>query len=76
MLSELSHFVAGLVETACDHIRHLHMKLSMDALELTKPAGGSGGRKRENPIITELIHTLQLLRNFMYNSTEVKVCLL
>lgn len=28
---------AGLVETLCDHIRHLHSKLSMQALDFNKP---------------------------------------
>jgi hypothetical protein len=31
---------AGLVETICDHLKHIHMKLNMDALEMGKPPTG------------------------------------
>jgi len=62
----------GLLESLCEHIRHLHNSLSMDALDLCKlPASG---KKKVNPYVTELIMTFDLLRNFLFDCEEVKGC--
>ena len=62
----------GLLESLCEHVRHLHNSLSIDALDLSKlPASG---KKKTNPCVTELILTFDLLRNFLFDCDEVKSC--
>jgi len=65
------------VESICEHIRHLLRKIKLQALELGLTGGATSkmaaARKKENPVISELIVTFELLRSFMYHQTEVKV---
>ncbi|KAK2169790.1 hypothetical protein LSH36_7g17006 [Paralvinella palmiformis] len=61
---------AGLVETVCSHLKHIHLQLNMDALELSK---ATQNKKKDNPLIAELILNFDLLRNFMFDYSEVKV---
>ncbi|XP_077983359.1 rotatin-like [Glandiceps talaboti] len=59
---------AGVVESTVDQIKHIHMKLNMDSLQL-----GKSSKKKEDPLMAELMNQLNLLQNFMYHSEEVKM---
>ncbi|XP_068721388.1 rotatin-like isoform X1 [Montipora capricornis] len=62
----------GLVETCLEQVKHLHVQMNMNSLNLGKgPAW-----KKEDPMVTELIKVLQLLRNFIYCSASVKAACL
>ncbi|XP_077861552.1 rotatin-like, partial [Saccoglossus kowalevskii] len=61
---------AGLVESTIDQIKHIHVKLNMDSLQIGKT---SSKKKQEDSQISELMNHLNLLRNFLYNSEEVKM---
>lgn len=64
---------AGLVETALEHIKHLHAQMNMNSLQLGK---GPSWKKKEDPCMTELMKVLQLLRNFIHCSAPVKAACL
>ncbi|XP_070575583.1 rotatin-like [Ptychodera flava] len=59
---------AGLVESTVDQIKHIHVKLNMDSLQL-----GKTSKKKEDPLMANLINHLNLLQNFMYDSETVKM---
>ncbi|KAL5022092.1 hypothetical protein ScPMuIL_001247 [Solemya velum] len=58
----------GLVENLLEHIKQTHVKISMDSLQM-----GKSGRKKDEPLVQELVLTLDLLRNFMYQNLDVKM---
>ena len=64
------YFSAGLVENLIEHVKQTHMKLNMSSLQVGKNSLSKG---KDEPIIQELVMTFDLLRNFMYQSEEVKV---
>jgi len=64
---------AGLVETALEHIKHLHAQMNMNSLQLGK---GPSWKRKEDPSMIELIKVLQLLRNFIHCSAPVKAACL
>ncbi|XP_071091563.1 rotatin-like [Haliotis cracherodii] len=59
----------GLAESLLQHGKQLHAQLSLEALQLTK----SGGRRKEEPLIQELLLLFSLLRNFMASCNKVKL---
>jgi rotatin len=62
----------GMAESLCEHIKRLHVRLNMEALEMPQ-AMANQAKKKDQPVISELIIILDLLRNFMYQQQEVKV---
>ena len=64
---------AGLTEILIEHIKQTHAKLNMSSLQVGKPTLSKG---KDDAIVQELTLTFDLLRNFMYQSEEVKVRLL
>ena len=68
------------MESICEHVRHMLRKLKLQALELGLTSGAANkmgaANKKENPAISELIITFELLRSFMFGQTEVKVRML
>ena len=68
------------MESICEHVRHLLRKIKLQVLELGLTSGATSktgaARKKENPVISELIVTFELLRSFMFGQTEVKVRIL
>ena len=77
---KLAGFVSplgGVVESICEHVRHMLRKLKLQALELGLTSGATNktgaANKKDNPAISELIVTFELLRSFMFGQSEVKV---
>jgi len=64
---------AGLVESTLERIKHLHVQLNMNSLQLGKEPLW---KKKKDPLVTELIKVLQLLRNFIHCSSPVKAACL
>ncbi|XP_046578265.1 LOW QUALITY PROTEIN: rotatin-like [Haliotis rubra] len=59
----------GLAESLLQHGKQLHAKLSLEALQLSK----SGGRRKEEPLLQELLLLFSLLRNFTASCNKVKL---
>ncbi|KAK3610373.1 hypothetical protein CHS0354_008649 [Potamilus streckersoni] len=59
----------GLVENLIEHVKQTHVKINMASLQVGKPTS----RGKDDPLVQELIMTFDLLRNFMYQSEEVKL---
>ncbi|KAL3860206.1 hypothetical protein ACJMK2_010362 [Sinanodonta woodiana] len=59
----------GLVENLIEHVKQTHVKLNMASLQVGKPTS----RGKDDPLVQELILTFDLLRNFLYQSEEVKL---
>ncbi|XP_041375404.1 rotatin-like [Gigantopelta aegis] len=59
----------GLVEISLEHVQKIHTQLNMETLQLTKTTG----KKKDEPLVQELILTFDLLRNFMCQNEKVKM---
>ncbi|XP_048576455.1 rotatin-like isoform X2 [Nematostella vectensis] len=68
--SKASALKDGLVETTLDQIKHIHVQLNMDSLQLGR---GPSWKKRENPLIDEMVACLDVLRNLVYQYEEGKL---
>ncbi|CAH3027837.1 unnamed protein product, partial [Porites evermanni] len=64
---------AGFVETSLEHIKHVHVQLNMNSLQLEK---GPSWKEKEDPLVTELMDAIQLLRNFIHCSPAGKTACL
>lgn len=61
----------GLVENIIEHIKQTHAKLNLESLQVNKV-----NKKKEESHVQELILTFDLLRNFIFQSLDAKVCML
>lgn len=68
-LACLSLFTVGLVENLIEYIKQTHAKINMEALQVGKP----NTKKKEDPLVAELVMTFDLLRNFLHQNLEAKV---
>ncbi|XP_069111957.1 rotatin-like isoform X2 [Argopecten irradians] len=59
----------GLVESVIDHIKQTHTKLNMESLQ----PGKANTKKKEDPLMNDLILTFDLLRNFIFQNLEAKM---
>ena len=67
-------FTAGFVESLCEQLKGLHLKLTMEVLDGPQLLlQQQNGKKDGHPIVNQVVLTLDLLRNFMFNNTDVKV---
>ncbi|XP_060080267.1 rotatin-like [Ylistrum balloti] len=59
----------GLVESVIDHVKQTHNKLNMESLQPGKP----NTKKKEDPLMSDLVLTFDLLRNFIFQNLEAKM---
>jgi rotatin len=67
--AKMAALEAGLMETLFEHMQRLHKRLNSEVLELAKT---QIARKKSNSTLTELLMIIELLRNFLYRSEDVK----
>jgi hypothetical protein len=67
--SEIFSFLVGFVETTIEHIKQLHSKMNIEALQL----GKTTAKKKEDPLVQDLVITFDVLRNLLYMNEDAKV---
>ncbi|XP_022091951.1 rotatin-like isoform X2 [Acanthaster planci] len=59
----------GLIESVLDSMQHTHAKLNVECLQHPRPAA----KKKEEPLLTQLIGQMSLLQNCLCNNQEAKI---
>ncbi|XP_071958961.1 rotatin-like isoform X2 [Antedon mediterranea] len=59
---------AGLLDSLVSNMKFIQEKLKIEALKMAKHS-----KKKDDPLISELISAFNLLQNFMFASTEIKM---